>query len=97
MGSHKKRTPGKTGYYGVQPKLWGRRHHRVVCKNIYIGSFFCPIDGAKAYDKAAKEMYGKAAILNFPAGEPTDAEVAEKYRKELEALKLELELLRSKK
>jgi len=56
-----------SGYKGVsfQCKKWyakitsfGKQHH--------LGSFKEKIDAARAYDKAAKELHGEFARLNFP-------------------------------
>jgi len=35
-------------------------------KNIFIGCFNSEIDAARAYDRAAKEIHGEFACLNFP-------------------------------
>ena len=56
-----------SGYKGVswhrnkwraQIKKDGKRHH--------LGLFTCLIKAAKAYDEAAKELFGEYARLNFP-------------------------------
>lgn len=64
---------GKSKYKGVQyinrksckNKPW---RSRLWAKNtsISLGSFKTEKEAAKAYDKAAKAIYGELAILNFP-------------------------------
>ena len=38
-------------------------------KSIFIGNFENEIDAAKAYDRKAKELFGKYAKLNFLCNE----------------------------
>lgn len=60
--SHKK-------YKGV---FWHKRKNKfcaqlgVSNKRIWLGTFTDEIEAAKAYDKAANEIYGKFCYLNFP-------------------------------
>jgi len=58
-----------SGYKGVswhkKSKKW-RSRITVDGKLIRLGSFFCLIKAAKAYDKAAKKYHGKFANINFP-------------------------------
>jgi hypothetical protein len=65
----KRRKNNKSGYKGVcwcssgnKWKVQLRDNGKVKC----IGFFTCLIKAARAYDKAAKEMYGEFAWLNFP-------------------------------
>jgi hypothetical protein len=60
----------KTGYRGVS---WDVRHHHFVmriqkdgCMNSLI--FSSAFEAALEYDKLARELFGKAAVLNFPSG-----------------------------
>lgn len=41
-------------------------------KDRYLGYFVCEIEAAKAYDEAARELFGEYAYLNFPAKESHD-------------------------
>jgi len=58
-----------SGYKGVcwdkDAKLWRAQINTPSEKGGYIGLFFCLIKAAKAYDKAAKKLYGEFARVNF--------------------------------
>jgi hypothetical protein len=65
-------TTNKTGYKGVsvyrskRKKFLWRSEIQMNRKTIYLGLYFCLIKAAKAYDEAAKELFGEFAKLNFP-------------------------------
>lgn len=56
-----------SGYKGVSvfKDKWVA-HICAATKQIHIGLYTSPLDAAKAYDKAATELHGKFAKLNFP-------------------------------
>lgn len=58
-----------SGYKGVnwnnKSKKW-QVYISVNDKAVFLGSFFCPIKAAVAYDKAAIRYSGEFARLNFP-------------------------------
>jgi hypothetical protein len=59
----------KTGYKGVSPYPSRGAFRVVISANrryYHIGYFYCPLEAARAYDKAAKELHGEFARLNFP-------------------------------
>lgn len=59
-------TSGYKGiHYDKRRKKWSA-HIRKDQVRTYLGSFIIPEEAAKAYDKAAKNLFGKFARLNFP-------------------------------
>jgi hypothetical protein len=64
-----KKTRGRSSKYkGVSRDTRGSWRVKINSdgKNTFLGYFDNEIDAAKAYDKAAKELHGEFAILNFP-------------------------------
>ncbi len=60
-----RRRPPKAGYRGVYRS--GKRFRVMIGKkNLHVGMFDYAHEAAKAYDVAAKEMFGDFAVLNFP-------------------------------
>lgn len=67
---HQRRITGQSGFRGVH---WDRHRNRYrigVTINgrmrKFGGTFTCPIEAAKAFDRYAREHYGEFAMLNFP-------------------------------
>jgi hypothetical protein len=65
----KTKTKTRSKYKGLE---WDRAREkwkvRIQFNNrkIYIGSFACEIEAARAYDSAAKKYHREFAVLNFP-------------------------------
>ena len=58
----------KFGYKGVV-KFFSGKYQAMIWdgkKNNHLGMFESKEDAARAYDKAAKELHGEYAYLNFP-------------------------------
>lgn len=61
---------GALGFKGISPNGSGwKAEIRARGKPRYLGSFRTPEDAARAYDKAAAELHGDFASLNFGDGQ----------------------------
>jgi hypothetical protein len=63
-----------SGYKGVSfYRRYNKYEARIKSSDVHkhLGYFTCPTEAAKAYDRAALELHGKYAILNFPEETPT--------------------------
>jgi len=65
-GKQKNNTSGYKGVSWVNRDEKWKAHIRYDGETIYLGYFDSKEDAARAYDKKAKELYGKFAVLNFP-------------------------------
>lgn len=56
-----------SGYMGVSASR-GKWYAQIMAdgKNVYLGTFACPIEAAVARDVAAHELFGEHASYNFP-------------------------------
>jgi hypothetical protein len=62
---------GNTGYRGIERTIGGKWHARITVakKRTNLGVYDDPADAARAYDAAAKRLFGEFAVLNFPEKE----------------------------
>ena len=67
--AHRRQPPSKSGFRGVfYNPATGKWQARIILKkkHLYAGSFPTAEEAALGYDRAAMELFGEFALLNFP-------------------------------
>lgn len=67
--NRRNRSTNKTGYKGVSFRKDTGRWRAGICAHLtrkWLGNFTSAEDAARAYDEAARRIYGEFAVLNFP-------------------------------
>lgn len=90
--NRRKRAPASSPYKGVAKRPYPpgsfTAYISLQGKRINLGYFWSEVAAAKAYDNAAKELFGEFALLNFPSGDyPVDDDGEERRRKFIERLR----------